>query len=106
MLTTILKSVSADGTAQTRLRECKTTTNYENAFVMLNDVGEHADKHEFPEALKPISRVRSVSDQDFDGTISLARKPEKPTNDRLVQLTSLDQIPSQTRVIVSASLLD
>ena len=50
-------------------------TSYKNAIVLLNDLEEFADTHEFPEAENLIAKARMALEKDLGGVFPSSTKP-------------------------------
>lgn len=60
-------------------------TSYKHAVVLLDDLEEYADNHEFSEALMLIAKARKALDEDFGSEFPQIYRPKKPSSARQVQ---------------------
>ncbi|MEO3417412.1 hypothetical protein AAFO92_22365 [Roseovarius sp. CAU 1744] len=60
-------------------------TSYKDLLVLLNDLKNYADKNNFPEAEKLISRARQAMDKDFGSSFRPVRRPQKTSGNRAMQ---------------------
>ena len=52
-------------------------TSYKDAIVLLNDLEEFADTHEFPEAENLIAKAREALEKDLNGMLLPTRRSAK-----------------------------
>ena len=60
-------------------------TSYKDTIVLLNDLEEFADRHEFPEAENLIAKARMALEKDLGGLFPPVRKSPNSSRVYMIQ---------------------